>query len=87
MTAATNLCDKQLTGYTFMAYGAVGDQPGQHQWHYLAPWQTLPDGTFIALQKFAGTQHYHWIRFPARHIPFYQFAYTNTIPFPTEDIN
>ena len=33
----TNLCDKQLTGYTFAAYGQVGDQPGQHQWHYLTP--------------------------------------------------
>ncbi len=43
-TAATNLCDKQLTGYTFMAHGAMGDQPGNHQWHYLAPWQNLPEG-------------------------------------------
>ncbi len=50
--AVTNLCDKQLTGYTFIAYGALGDQPGQHQWHYLAPWQKLPDGTFIAPNKF-----------------------------------
>ena len=50
--AATNLCDKQMTGYTFMADGAIGDQPGQHVWHYLAPWQNLPDGTFIALWKF-----------------------------------
>ena len=48
----TNLCDKQLTGYTFIADGAVGDQPGRHAWHYLAPWQNLPDGTFIAQQKF-----------------------------------
>jgi type II secretory pathway pseudopilin PulG len=51
-TAATNLCDKQFTGYTFVASGAMGDQPGQHAWHYLAPWQTLPDGTFIATNKF-----------------------------------
>ena len=51
-TAVTNLCDKQLTGYTFVAKGAAGDQPGQHQWHYLAPWQNLPDGTFIVANKF-----------------------------------
>ena len=44
-----------MSGYNFVAYGAMGDQPGQHAWHYLAPWQTLPDGAFIALQKFAGT--------------------------------
>lgn len=51
-TAVTNLCDRQLTGYTFIAYGAVGDQPGYHQWHYLAPWQELPDGTYIVTNKF-----------------------------------
>ena len=47
-----NLCDKQLSGYTFVAYGAVGDQPGQHAWHYLEPWHALPDGSFIASWKF-----------------------------------
>ena len=51
-TATMNLCDEQLTGYTFMSFGNVGDQPGRHSWHYLAPWQSLPDGTFIATNKF-----------------------------------
>jgi prepilin-type N-terminal cleavage/methylation domain-containing protein len=80
---ATNLCDKQLTGYTFATYGAVGDQPGQHQWHYLAPWQTLPDGTFIPLQKFTGGIT---IVDPATRAtyPVFSFNYTNDIPFPTE---
>lgn len=50
--AVANLCGDQLTAYTFMSLGRVGDQPGQHQWHYLAPWQTLPDGIFIATNKF-----------------------------------
>jgi prepilin-type N-terminal cleavage/methylation domain-containing protein len=53
LTAAVNLCDKQLTGYNFVSHGTLGDQPGQHAWRYLAPWQNLPDGTFIALWKFA----------------------------------
>jgi prepilin-type N-terminal cleavage/methylation domain-containing protein len=53
MPALSNLCDKQLTGYTFVSYGQLGDQPGQHDWHYIAPWQNLPDGTFIAAWKFA----------------------------------
>ena len=48
-TAATNLCDKQLTGYTFIAYGAMGDQPGNINGIISTPWQNLPDGTFIAL--------------------------------------
>ena len=81
-TAAINLCDKQLTGFTFMAKGAMGDQPGNHPWHYLAPWQNLPDGAFIALQKFAYT---NMIVDPitGASYPIARFSYTNTIPFPT----
>jgi prepilin-type N-terminal cleavage/methylation domain-containing protein len=86
-TAATNLCDMQLTGYTFMAKGAMGDQPGNHQWHYLSPWQNLPEGMFIALAKFVNS--------PAKSYPIndpvsgtvyniYGFSVTNTIPFPVE---
>lgn len=80
---ATNLCDQQLTGYNFIAYGAVGDQPGNHQWHYLASWQTLPEGSFIAMQKFAYTNN---ITDPITGVtyPISAFSYTNTIPFPTE---
>ena len=52
LTALSNLVDKQLTGYNFVSYGKVGDQPGQHAWHYLSTWQALPDGTFIAAAKF-----------------------------------
>ncbi|HVU27893.1 MAG TPA: prepilin-type N-terminal cleavage/methylation domain-containing protein [Verrucomicrobiae bacterium] len=95
-TAATNLVDKQLSGYTFMANGAVGDQPGRHQWHYLAAWQNLPEGSFIATNKFA---------VPGAVVsstasPFFNqwdqdyphsdnnaiYAFTNTpVPFPTVD--
>jgi prepilin-type N-terminal cleavage/methylation domain-containing protein len=51
-TAVTNLADKQLSGFNFIARGAMGDQPGQHAWHYLDRWQALPEGTFIAYRKF-----------------------------------
>ena len=86
---ATNLCDRQLTGYTFMAYGAVGDQPGNHLWHYLTPWQSLPDGTFIPLQKFVYPVTVA-ARDPITHAitetyPISPFYYTNNIPFPTEN--
>jgi prepilin-type N-terminal cleavage/methylation domain-containing protein len=81
-TAATNLCDKQLTGFTFIAHGAMGDQPGQHPWHYLDPWQTLPDNTFIAFQKFYTTNtivdQVSGVSYPIA-----TFNYTNSIPFPT----
>jgi prepilin-type N-terminal cleavage/methylation domain-containing protein len=86
-TAATNLLDKQLTGFTFVAYGAMGDQPGNHQWHYLAPWQNLPDGTFIALAKFARSPtQYYPIKDPVSGAEYdvYGFQVANNIPFPTE---
>ncbi len=51
-TTASNLVNLQLTGYNFASLGKVGDQPGQHSWHYLSTWQALPDGNFIASAKF-----------------------------------
>jgi type II secretory pathway pseudopilin PulG len=88
-TAATNLCDKQLTGYTFVSLRTVGDQPGRGMPHYLAPWQNLPDGTFIALAKFTNSP------LPAQAYPINDpvsgaaykicgFNYTNIFPFPVE---
>ena len=56
LTAVTNLVEKQLTGYAFIALGTVGDQPGKHNWNYInttPPLQKLPEGTYIAAQKFA----------------------------------
>lgn len=91
MAVLTNLLDKQLSGYTYIAYGALGDQPGRHTWHYLAPWQSLPDGTYIPLWKFYNPG------ITAPGFTFYDpananysfsinpFSYTNTFPFPTED--
>ena len=49
---ASNLCDKQFSGYTFVSLRTMGDQPGQGAPHYLTRWQTLPEGTFIATNKF-----------------------------------
>ena len=86
--AATNLCDKQLTGYTFVSLRSVGDQPGQGTPRYLAPWQTLPDGTFIAYQKFTeASNKWHTITDPidaSKSYNIYGFCTNNAIPFPTE---
>jgi hypothetical protein len=85
LTAVTNLCDKQLSGYTFVAHGSAGDQPGQHLWRYLAPWQNLPDGTFIALWKFAtASNQFYTVTDPisSQYYNVYGFA-TNSFPFPT----
>jgi hypothetical protein len=89
LTAVTNLVDKQMSGYTFIAYGALGDQPGQHQWHYLAPWQALPQGFMIATWKFAPPVQPFVFYNPVNGNQFsiYSFDYTNSIPFPTADTN
>jgi prepilin-type N-terminal cleavage/methylation domain-containing protein len=50
--AATNLAEKQLVAYNFVALRSVGDQPGRSNPRYLSTWQTLPDGTFISQDKF-----------------------------------
>ena len=74
MTTLSNLVNLQLTGYNYVSQGQVGDQPGQHAWHYLWTWESLPDGTFIAAAKFLpqglGT---------ALPMPFFHSDYTNWI--------
>lgn len=54
-TVATNLSDKQLTGYNFVSLRSVGDQPGRGMPRYLSEWQNLPQGSFIAQIKFGPT--------------------------------
>ena len=97
-TAATNLCDKQFTGFTFVSLRSVGDQPGNPTQQYLAPWQTLPDGTFIATNKFIPpTQSFYVSQWDTDYnhvspVPINGFATNNImsssgpgIPFPTKD--
>ena len=86
LPATTNLCDKQLTGYTFISRGAAGDQPGQHPWHYLEPWRALPDGSFIAPWKFGPRAIINPVPDPGSGTPLYQVPGFDTVnvPFPTE---
>jgi len=90
-TEATNLCADQMSGYNFVAYGAMGDQPGRHAWHYLAPWQTLPDGAFIAQWKFGPSYLTNAVYDTVNNVtyPVLGFQRTlnalNPIPFPTSD--
>jgi prepilin-type N-terminal cleavage/methylation domain-containing protein len=88
--AGSNLLDKQLTGYILMAHGDLGDQPGNHQWHYLTPWQELPNGTYIPLWKFyngvnPGVSFNFSDPVNNNNFSINAFAYTNTFPFPTQD--
>jgi len=88
--AATNLVDKQLTGYTFITKRSVGDQPGQESPRYITPWRTLPEGMFISLPKFTTLPNQFFYLPPAqdpvsgKRFPVYGFK-TNAVPFPTED--
>ena len=84
LTALTNLVEKQLTGYGFLALGTVGDQPGKHNWNYIGTWQNFPEGTFIASQKFAPGTTFTisaWqTEYGGQPIP----GFTNlSVPFPT----
>jgi hypothetical protein len=81
LSAALNLCGKQLTGYTFIASGAAGDQPGQHAWHYLDQWYALPDSSFIAMQKFMLPSNQSYTN---NNFAVYGFL-TKAMPFPTVD--
>lgn len=93
LKAYTNVLDKQLTGYAFIAAGQPGDQPGQHSWHYLSTWQSLPQGAFISPNKFLpATSPLLPMQIPQWQADFphpnnnyiYNFP-VKYFPFPTED--
>lgn len=98
LTEFTNLLDKQLVGYTYLTYGALGDQPGRHTWHYLAPWQALPQGTYISLWKFfgpndtpapsanPGSLYFSDPANPNNWFNISPFTYTNVFPFPSTNV-
>ncbi|HSY19102.1 MAG TPA: type II secretion system protein [Candidatus Acidoferrales bacterium] len=88
LTIITNLLANQLTAYTYVSQGEVGDQPGRHQWNYLAPWQTLPDNSLVASWKFGNPVQPVNFAIPTDNsFSIYRFDYTNNIPFPTADTN
>ena len=82
LTATTNLLDKQYTGYNFFTLRSVGDQPGQTTPRFLSEWKSLPDGAFIAVQKFSA---YYGITDYALNVtyPINPFNLVN-LPFPLE---
>jgi len=82
-TIVTNLIDKQLTGYNFLTLRSVGDQPGQNTVRYLSDWKALPDGAFIASNKFYTVSSVINDYSINTSYPIYRFNY-GTFPFPTE---
>ncbi len=85
-----HLLDRQLIGYSFVSLRSLGDQPGRPTARYLAPWRTLPEGAFIALNKFADynpppiyTNNASGAAVPAFYIQ--RFPKTTHVPFPSEN--
>jgi type II secretory pathway pseudopilin PulG len=87
---AERLYDKQLVGYTFVALKTLGDQPGQNNPHYFAPWRTLPEGVYIPLEKFGPrklppSQASAVLSITNATPPYWVVGFTNfAVPFPSE---
>ena len=84
---AQTLLDRQAAAYTFISLRSVGDQPGRNTTQYLSPWRTLPEGTFIAADKFLQPNQSFNIPDPVNNSSFqiYSFQVTNIFRFPSED--
>jgi prepilin-type N-terminal cleavage/methylation domain-containing protein len=88
---ARPLFDKPLTSYTFVALRSLGDQPGRPTQRYLSSWRTLPEGSFIPVEKYFDNTQSYWIytnapgggRVPAFQI--FGFNRTASVPFPTAE--
>jgi len=89
--AGTNLLDKQCTGYNFVTLRSVGDQPGRGTTNYIGEWKSLPDGSFIATNKFNPTAFYPGFGYyfindyaSGASYPISSFNYAPNLPFPVE---
>ena len=61
----------QYTSYALFTPRSVGAQPGTENPRYLTPWKSLPEGVFVATNKFF--EDFNGVG---------PFAYTRTIPVP-----
>ena len=88
---ATNLFDKQLIAYNFVSLRTLGDQPGRGKPHYLSSWKTLPEGVFIAPEKFLPRNNPAmniYTNFNGNNIlamKVFGFNTVTNVPFPAED--
>jgi len=80
------LADKQFVGYNFVSLRSIGDQPGRNTVRYLDSWRTLPEGTFIAPQKFSNTVFTvtETLSSSTVNLVITNFDFTYSIPFPSE---
>ena len=72
----------QYTAYTMFAERTVGDQPGRPFKRYLSSWKHLPDGVFIATDKFSNA--YQMTNGNGVVKDVFPFLYKD-FPYPTSD--
>lgn len=70
----------QYTSYALFARRALGDQPGPGTARFLTEWRSLPQGVFIATNKFNVVPEAVWRNTPPTNRPFAYYP----VPFPTE---
>jgi prepilin-type N-terminal cleavage/methylation domain-containing protein len=63
---ANRLLTGPFTTYALFAERTVGDQPGRPLFRYLTSWRSLPEGVFVAPEKFVETPA-HWA--PGNNVP------------------
>jgi len=73
---------RQYTSYTLFAERSVGDQPGRPFKRYLREWKALPDGVFLATNKFS--VNYAFTNANGEMLSVLQFDYKD-FPYPTND--
>lgn len=86
---ATNLYDKQITGYAFVTLRSIGAQPGEITPEYIGPWHSMPEETFITSNKFYGPAFVITdppaSTTPKRTFTIQPFNLTTAVPFPSEE--
>jgi len=88
---ANKLRDKQMIAYTFVSLRSLGDQPGRPTARYLGSWKTLPEGVYIAPEKFGPPRSQvlpnitNYVGDQVLVMKVFGFNQTNNIPFPADD--
>jgi prepilin-type N-terminal cleavage/methylation domain-containing protein len=82
-TVVSNLINGQYTSYAVVANRTVGDQPGRPTPRYLTEWKSLPDGIFIATNKYIAVTPNDWARISDATIRPFPSLLSPGIPFPT----
>ena len=82
VTQQNQILNWQYSAYTMFAERSIGDQPGRPFRRYLSGWRTLPEGVFIAADKFVSS--YFFTNATGKTQNVIRFDYKD-FPYPTGD--